>query len=147
MDAVLRLLFSVYGRIGRKRYWLGKLAIVGICVVVFVLGELMAGSTGGAEGAYQALMTMGIVFLVISIPIWIAIGTKRLHDRNKRGWWLLLYYLAPLVMYWNASARQDPIVPLMVLAVALLLWGQIELGFLPGTRGTNRFGEDPVSAG
>jgi uncharacterized membrane protein YhaH (DUF805 family) len=145
MDRMLRFLFSVYGRIGRGSYWLGKLAIVGICLVIFGLGELMTGASGGAEAAYQSIMTLGIVFLLVSIPVWVAVGTKRLHDRNKRGWWLLLFYVLPLVGYWFATARQEPV---MVAAVASLLpfvWGTIELGLLKGTSGPNRFGPDPLA--
>jgi len=50
----------------------------------------------------------------------IAISIKRWHDRDKPGWWLLILFV-PVLGIWNL----------------------IECGFLPGTRGTNRFGLDP----
>jgi uncharacterized membrane protein YhaH (DUF805 family) len=46
---------------------------------------------------------------------------KRSHDRDRSGWFILLF-LVPL----------------------LNLWPLIELLFLRGTIGSNRFGPDPV---
>jgi len=57
--------------------------------------------------------------LIIAWP-GIAISIKRWHDRDKPGWWLLILFV-PVLGIWNL----------------------IECGFLPGTRGTNRFGPDP----
>ena len=37
-----------------------------------------------------------LFFIIVVIPMLvsgIAVGIKRLHDRNKSGWWLLLFYL------------------------------------------------------
>jgi uncharacterized membrane protein YhaH (DUF805 family) len=57
------------------------------------------------------------------IILWpgIAILIKRSHDRDRSGWFILLF-LVPL----------------------LNLWPLIELLFLRGTIGSNRFGPDPV---
>lgn len=63
--------------------------------------------------------------LVVLILLWpgIAIQIKRWHDRNKSGYWILIN-LIPVV---------GPI------------WATIELGFLPGTKGKNRFDEGSVT--
>lgn len=53
----------------------------------------------------------------------LAVSVKRWHDRNKSGWWVLVN-LIPLVGW---------------------LWALVENGFLPGTPGHNRFGDEPVS--
>jgi uncharacterized membrane protein YhaH (DUF805 family) len=58
-------------------------------------------------------------YLIIAWPI-IAISMKRLHDRDEAGWWLLIAFI-PILGVWNL----------------------IECGFLPGTRGRNRFGPAP----
>ena len=57
------------------------------------------------------------------VGAWVVVATqiKRWHDRDRSGWMVLI----------NA-------VP-----VIGTLWSLIELGMLPGTRGTNRFGNDP----
>lgn len=56
--------------------------------------------------------------------IWpaVAVSVKRWHDRNKAGWWVLVN-LIPFVGW---------------------LWALVENGFLPGTKGANRFGDDPL---
>jgi uncharacterized membrane protein YhaH (DUF805 family) len=63
-------------------------------------------------------------FLLLLVPplIWISIAVqvKRWHDRNKSGWWLLMNFL--------------PVIG--------LLWVLIECGFLRGTEGPNRFGDE-----
>jgi uncharacterized membrane protein YhaH (DUF805 family) len=54
----------------------------------------------------------------------LAVSVKRWHDRDKSGWWVLLN-LVPVVGW---------------------LWALIDNGFLRGTAGPNRFGEDPLAA-
>ncbi len=63
----------------------------------------------------------GICLLVIAYPS-LAVGARRCHDRNRSGWFQLLG-LIPLVN----------------------IWVMIELGFLKGTSGDNKFGSDPLS--
>ena len=59
----------------------------------------------------------GIFALLYLIPA-IIVHIKRFHDRNKSGWWLLIG-LIPIIG---------------------AIWLLIELGFLTGTPGPNRFG-------
>jgi len=59
--------------------------------------------------------------LLIAWPA-IAISAKRWHDRDRSAWWVLVT-LVPLVGQ---------------------LWALIDNGFLPGTRGENRFGPQPT---
>jgi uncharacterized membrane protein YhaH (DUF805 family) len=63
-----------------------------------------------------------IVNLLLLWPA-LAVSVKRWHDRDKSGWWVLLNLLP--VIGW--------------------LWALIDNGFLRGTAGPNRFGEDPLS--
>lgn len=58
--------------------------------------------------------------LLIAWPA-IAISAKRWHDRDRSAWWVLVT-LVPLIGQ---------------------LWTLIDNGFLPGTRGENRFGAEP----
>ena len=48
------------------------------------------------SGAVQAVS--GIVNLVVFISGF-AVGVKRLHDRDKSGWYLLLFYIVPGVLF------------------------------------------------
>ena len=69
----------------------------------------------GEEAAMIIFYLLGLVF------IWsvIAIQVKRWHDRDKSGWWILINFI-PFGG----------------------IWALIENGFLRGTEGKNRFGED-----
>jgi uncharacterized membrane protein YhaH (DUF805 family) len=60
--------------------------------------------------------------LLIAWPA-IAVSAKRWHDRDRSAWWVLIA-LIPLIGQ---------------------LWTMIDNGFLPGTRGANRFGPQPAA--
>ena len=57
-------------------------------------------------------------FFAVCLSLMLGVSVRRLHDRNKSGWWVLLYFV-PVI---------GP------------LWLLLELGVLPGTRGPSRYG-------
>ena len=61
-----------------------------------------------------------VTFALIIFLIWagVAISIKRFHDRDKAGWWVFL----------------------ALIPVVGAVWLFVELGLLPGTPGTNRYG-------
>jgi uncharacterized membrane protein YhaH (DUF805 family) len=63
-----------------------------------------------------------VVNLLLVWPV-LAVSVKRWHDRDKSGWWVLLNLLP--VIGW--------------------IWALIDNGFLRGTSGPNRFGDDPLA--
>lgn len=77
------------------------------------------GVIDGATGAKGIIS--GIVALILFVPS-LAGAVKRAHDRGKSGWFLLLW-LIPIIGW---------------------IWMFVELGFLRGTDGPNRFGRDPL---
>jgi uncharacterized membrane protein YhaH (DUF805 family) len=62
-----------------------------------------------------------LVNLLIAWPA-IAISAKRWHDRDRSAWWVLIV-LVPLIGQ---------------------LWTLIDNGFVPSTKGPNRFGDQPA---
>jgi uncharacterized membrane protein YhaH (DUF805 family) len=62
----------------------------------------------------------GIFSLLVIIPA-ILVYIKRWHDRDKSGWWMLI----------------------LLIPIVGAIWFLVELGFLPGTPGPNRFGPPP----
>jgi uncharacterized membrane protein YhaH (DUF805 family) len=130
----LSLFTSFEGRIGRQNWWLGLLALVVIeWIVIFVLAKIFGialvpamdpnnpeamGAMGAGAGAL-----LGIVGLIFLWPA-LALYAKRWHDRDKSGWWTLIA-LVPIIGG---------------------IWLLVELGFLKGTSGSNRFGSDPVAS-
>jgi uncharacterized membrane protein YhaH (DUF805 family) len=125
------------GRSGRREFWMFMLLNVIVYCVVMVL--MMALGTGAslqdaAAGNYMAVfggvgLLMVIWALAVLIPS-IAVGIRRLHDRDMSGWW----YLGFIVV---------SIIPLVGFIAAI---AYIVVMALPGTPGPNRFGPDPSGA-
>jgi uncharacterized membrane protein YhaH (DUF805 family) len=100
-----------------------------------------------------ALANLPIVLFQVTgsmLILWIFFATsvKRLHDRNKSAGWMIPFFLLPT--YYDKVAEWLPDVFVLQLllglgAFVLCLWGMIELYFLRGSRGTNRFGADPLA--
>lgn len=144
-------LFSPRGRINRAKYWLYvavsfAVMVVLVAIVSFVWATQFYGSYGGY--AYPAIVqvVVGVVYLLLLV-VGIFVGIKRLHDRDKSGWWLLLFYLLPMVFsVISAILSRNGIGALFALAgLAVSIWALVELGCLRGTAGPNRYGEDPLA--
>jgi uncharacterized membrane protein YhaH (DUF805 family) len=75
---------------------------------------------GGGELPLLISVPFGIVLLGLLLPS-LAVGVRRLHDTNRSGWWLLISLV--------------PILGGIVCFVFMVL---------PGTRGPNKYGPDPI---
>ncbi len=116
------------GRARRKEFWLFALLMFLIEIAFMGLLSAVGGSpmmlvdpavapATGAGGT--VLMIYGLVLLALLIPS-VAVAIRRLHDTNRRGWWILIGLI--------------PLIGQLVLFVFYLL---------DGTPGPNRFGPDP----
>lgn len=157
------LLFSFSGRIGRQSWWLASLAVAFVAGMASSLIEVAAKTSG--HGAIDpqtqefvpswpyivGILALGLVNLWISC----AIAAKRLHDRDRTGWWLVVPMIAIAagfaVIAFSSSLPEDRSSPYLILGIAIMLvatsfgiWLTIELGFLKGIAGPNRFGPDPL---
>ena len=84
------LFFNFSGRINRAKYWIAMLVYSAIYIVLAIVGYATDNSA-----IYQAINGMlNIVILISSL----AVGVKRLHDRNKSGWYLVLFYIVPGIL-------------------------------------------------
>jgi uncharacterized membrane protein YhaH (DUF805 family) len=97
-----------------------------------------------------------LLFHAIGTPLfaWVyaAASIKRLHDRDNSGWWMVPFFIAPgLFRQFEDRLGDSDAVAFLGLVVSILcIWGFVEIFYLRGTRGPNRFGPDPlapVSAG
>jgi uncharacterized membrane protein YhaH (DUF805 family) len=90
------------------------------------------------------------LFLILSVPFVpvaisaTAVAIKRLHDRDKSGWWVLVFYLLPGVIG-NIGPYTGLDFVFQLASLSLSLWALVELGFLRGTSGQNRYGFDPLA--
>lgn len=87
---------------------------------------------------WASFLTFAIPFILIVISS-VALAIKRLHDRNKSGWWLLVFYLLPGVID-NIGMYTAVQLVFHLASLALSIWALVELGFLRGTSGSNKYG-------
>lgn len=111
------LLTSFDGRINRAKFWAGVGVLFATALIAQLLDNLL-GITIGDTGLGPLYIIVGLA----SIYCAMAIYAKRWHDRDKSGWWSLII----LVPFIGA------------------IWLLVECGILEGTRGPNRFGNDPL---
>ncbi|MDR2731152.1 MAG: DUF805 domain-containing protein [Treponema sp.] len=109
---VIKKYTVIEGRARRREFWMFALAS-------FIIGVIFA--------ILAVIPILGIIFSIASSLFYLAtivpgftVGVRRLHDRDKSGWFILLM-LIPLVG-----------------GIILLVWCAME-----GTSGRNKYGPDP----
>jgi uncharacterized membrane protein YhaH (DUF805 family) len=145
------LLFSFTGRINRGKYWLAALIYVAvwttfIAVSLVWLGGLNIDNLLSLAGAGLMIWLIGFILFVLGAWSSLAVGIKRLHDRDKSGWWILLFWLGPSILggWQTASPDLGGGLILSLAATAIVIWAFVELGCLRGTPGLNQYGPDPL---
>ena len=138
------LFFTFDGRANRARFWIAGLILVVIYAVMTIIDNVTDRNV-----VFQALNGMLVIVILI---VGIAVGVKRLHDRNKSGWFLLLFYFVPftlaaLSVLIDAFVEDSIIIAtvLALLVIAVGVWTFVEMGCLRGTVGINQYGPDPVA--
>lgn len=143
------------GRISRQPYWIAFFIVL---VAYFGLVFTILSALGldfdalAAPSAVGVKVNLAVTFLLLYPSL--AYMIKRLHDRNRTGWWAVLTYglamLADLADFAGfGGTQEEPGLAMLVIWVPMLaiaLWLFVELGFFKGTQGPNRFGPDPLGA-
>jgi uncharacterized membrane protein YhaH (DUF805 family) len=141
---LIALLFSVNGRIGRAQYWLGEILFLFVLAAAYLLGMWIADREMSALG--DKFFYVGSIPVIASLLYsTVAIAIKRLHDRDKTGWWVVPLVLIPspppeIIARFTSESFGAV---WEIVTVIVFVWVFIELGCLPGTTGPNRFGSDP----
>jgi uncharacterized membrane protein YhaH (DUF805 family) len=115
--SVWEILTSFEGRIPRRIFWI---AFLSLQLPLGLAAGIIDICMGYEDPDFLGPATV-IVALVLLLPM-TAVYVKRLHDRNKSGWFVLI----------NLVPAIGPI------------WFFIEIGLLPSTYGPNVYGEDPL---
>jgi uncharacterized membrane protein YhaH (DUF805 family) len=141
--SMTQLLFSFQGRLNRKPYWMTAIVTMLIIIVLLLFALILI-----REHRFEFAGLTLVLLVILYIPlIWIglAIGAKRLHDRDKSAWWLLVFYAAPGILS-TAGNRMEEVgfIILHIISFAISVWAFVELGCLRGTPGANRYGPDPL---
>jgi uncharacterized membrane protein YhaH (DUF805 family) len=99
-DAVKSVLTQNYanfqGRAGRSEFWW------------FVLFNLIASMVAGViDNAIIGFPLLQLVYMLAVLIPGIAVSVRRLHDKDKSGWWVLIALVpivgAILLIYWYAT--------------------------------------------
>lgn len=162
-------LFRFDGRINRAKLWLAGPVLLGLMIFVGLVAIAIESLLGdpkpfhlGARDlfklvdpdAYRSLTWAGLPRLMVklfgtTLLLWVYFATaiKRLHDRDKSGWWMVPFFAVPgLCNQFIDRLPDSPAdLPLALAAFALCLWGFVEMYCLRGSRKTNRFGADPLA--
>jgi len=109
----LRRYAEFTGRSRRREYW----SFLLLQLVAIIVGFLLIGESASAPLAVAFVVAM----LALVVPN-LAVAVRRLHDSDKSGWLLLVYFI--------------PYVGWLVVLVLMLI---------EGTHGPNRYGGDPKS--
>ncbi|WP_375383491.1 DUF805 domain-containing protein [uncultured Sphingomonas sp.] len=165
------------GRSRRKEFWMWVLFIIIVSVVLSLIDGLLGLSpaprtvTPGQFGATPmptgpaafSQFRSGVLTSIFSLAIFLpnlAVQVRRLHDTDRRGWWLLLpvvpyaigfalIIVGALSSFRSGRPFQQGGIGLMgvgglffviglICAILVFVWFCMD-----GTRGPNRFGEDP----
>jgi uncharacterized membrane protein YhaH (DUF805 family) len=110
-----------------------------------------AGDALRNAGAISTANLIPLVFYAIGTPMfawcYAAISIKRLHDRNKSGWWMVPFFVVPGLFDQFEDRLGDSfwVACLGLIMSIMCLSGVVEMCFLKGASGPNRFGPDPLA--
>jgi uncharacterized membrane protein YhaH (DUF805 family) len=167
-------LFRFDGRINRARLWRALVvvtllvALLGlICQVIhlayakrplilslnadfdFALGDLFKAIDPRTDHLRTSgdgtILILKALAAVLVFWIYLATAIKRLHDRDRSGWWVVPFLFAPRLLFWSLLPGAKWFIPFDLAIRAFWLLGIVDMFFLRGTPGSNRFGPDPLA--
>ncbi|SNS17599.1 Uncharacterized membrane protein YhaH, DUF805 family [Sphingomonas laterariae] len=110
------------GRSSRREYWMFALlhATIGLLLYVPIIGALLAAPTNEPPTMLGVVLPLFLLYMLVMFVPALAVQVRRLHDLDKSGWLLLLGFI--------------PFIGVFVLLYFMCI---------EGTRGPNRYGQDP----
>lgn len=136
-------------------FWVASLGTLGAVLMASSVVGFVTGLVGVKPEQILANVGVSVVFFALQVAnMWInlVLGVKRLHDRDRTGWWIVLPSVLILLSIFAWALGEAPgrpgALPVVLGLTALIAmgWLFIELGFLRGTQGPNQFGPDPLGA-
>jgi uncharacterized membrane protein YhaH (DUF805 family) len=151
-----RLYRAIEGRATRSEYWWFMLMVLAVYVafLVLMLGMGVAGSMTNPNQMSAMMAGAGSAFMLLIIPFYIwavltsaaafAVAIRRIHDMGYSGWFLALYYVGFFIVALLGGAL-GMVDPRLSFTLFFLYWlAGILVMALPGTKGPNKYGEDPL---
>ena len=118
--------------------WGFSIAVLSLAIEIFLVQH-----SGGGAGPWLFLVAVALSFVLGWMVI--AVASKRLHDRGKSGWWLLIFVVAPLALDFAAGLATSSATGILFVYEGFLLhlWSFVEMGCFRGVSGPNEYGPDP----
>lgn len=157
---MIRFLLSPYGRTSRGGYWAFIGGLIAITILAVILDAVLGlGDLESESGPFE------ITVSILSIWPSIAVAIRRFHDRNMTGWWYLILTIMMLVALiggafiggllsgvdftalegMSAVQMMSVFWPSVIgVLIVAIYWFVVQL-VLPGTRGDNKYGPDPLA--
>lgn len=149
------LFFSLDGRITRRQFWYGHLILIlaGIAFMTVLAGSLIVDARRAFEDPIIAMQLIGmstIAATALFVP-WLAVVTKRLHDRGRPT----VVAMALCILSLSANVGSLFGMPLTTgdaslagamfagITLSCLVWILAEGGIVAGDAGPNAYGPDP----
>ena len=129
-------LFAFTGRANRAESW--TVAVAGWCVIASIYTAV------GASGVTNPAVDLVVLLYLPLLAVMLATSTRRLHDRGKSAWWLLLFTATPAVLTLLAVVVEFETRAMVAMShgpsLVLSIWGWAEMGFLPAGKDADRYG-------
>ena len=147
----LNSLFASYkGRLNLKPLWIAIAAIYGLSTLA-AFAVYYTAVHYRAFNIYEFQLLISCLFSV-QFFLMAPLIVKRLHDRNRSGWWTLAVWVAPhaYLLYGShfVNALSGTISGIEAIVSFVLVcigaWAVFDLLLIRGTLGENRFGADPL---
>ena len=141
---VIKNYVNFKGRAPRREFWMFVLINILISIGLSILDNAL-GLNFGSGPSKQGILG-SIYSLFIFLPN-LAVTVRRLHDTNKPGWYILVFYAIAIVfgvyMALNPSGSSITIFALVLLAISIYF---IVLLATEGDKGANDYGPDPYGS-
>jgi uncharacterized membrane protein YhaH (DUF805 family) len=151
LKRLLQLLLDFEGRARRQELWAVALFVLGAEIAVRATSVSLLFALNPRLSMPEAVASLYPAMVLIDALLFCplaAITVRRMHDRDRSGWWALLYLL-PVYLFLHVldfgrlPSSMIGFGLLLAAGAALVLAFAIDLGWWQGTPGPNRFGPDP----
>jgi len=138
---VLKNYATFTGRARRKEYWMFVLFNIIISIILSILDSAFGLEYGDSINKNGVLGSIYSLFVLIPT---LAVSVRRLHDINKPGWLIALFYgiiiFSGLIIFIVPSIISLVLFVLIILGVSIYM---IVLFATNGDVGSNQYGPDP----
>ena len=114
-DVITKRYAQFSGRARRKEFWMFTLFSVVISIILSILDRILGLDWKQSNGVSSGGWLQTIYGLAVLVPT-IAIAVRRFHDRDKSGWWVLIWLIPCVGWIWfivwarhGGHARRQPV--------------------------------------